>query len=281
MLKRNQHSRKGFRLLFISLLVTTFQVTQAADSSVDIASAINNLNITQPAISIIIDDMGYQLKSGNRAVNLPGAITYSFLPHAPHVKRLSQLAHDQDKEIMLHLPMESDAGKRLGPGGLTECMTEKKFFDVLDSSIDSIPYVTGFNNHMGSLLTKSQLWMTRLMRKVATDKNLYFVDSKTTSDSVALKVARAVGLKSIKRDIFIDHEASTIFIEKQLKKLIRKAQRKGTALAIAHPKKITISILERWLPGLKAKGVKLVPVSTLIALQQQRRLALWKNPVQH
>ncbi|MDH5370458.1 MAG: divergent polysaccharide deacetylase family protein [Gammaproteobacteria bacterium] len=278
MLKQNHHSRKGFCFLFISLLAAALQVAQANESSSDESPVANKLDIIQPAISIIIDDMGYQLRTGLRAVNLPGAVTYSFLPHAPYVKQLSQLAHDHDKEIMLHLPMESEAGKKLGPGGLTESMTEKTFAKILGESIDSIPYASGFNNHMGSLLTKSQLWMTRLMREVATDKKLFFVDSKTTSDSVAFKVARAQGLKSIKRDIFIDHEASILFIEKQLNKLIIKAQRKGTALAIAHPKKLTLSVLEKWLPQLEAKGIKLVPVSTLITLQQQRRLALWKNP---
>lgn len=240
--------------------------------------ALNNPDFEQPAISIIIDDMGYRLKSGGRAVNLPGAITYSFLPHAPHVISLSQLAHQQNKEIMLHLPMEAESGKKLGPGGLTECMTEEKFVKVLESNINSIPFISGFNNHMGSLLTKSSIWMTRLMREVATDRNLFFVDSKTTSNSVALKVARSEGLQSIQRDIFIDHEESKDFILKQLNRLIKKAKRKGTALAIAHPKKITLSVLEKWLPELEKKGVQLVPVSTLIGLQQQRRIALWKNP---
>ena len=273
MLKRNQIIRNGFRYLFISLLPLTTSVVQANDLSVS--------NLHTPAISIIIDDMGYRLNSGNRAINLPGALTYSFLPHAPHAISLSKSAHQQSKEVMLHLPMEAESGKKLGPGGLTECMTEQKFIKILESSIESVPYVSGFNNHMGSLLTKSQLWMTRLMREIASDKNLFFVDSKTTSQSIAFKVARAEGLKSIKRDIFIDHEESEKFIHQQLKKLIKRAKRKGTALAIAHPKRITLSVLEKWLPELEAKGIKLVPVSTLISLQQQRRLALWKPSIQH
>ena len=273
MLKRNQIARKGFRYLFISLLPLTISVVQADDLRVR--------NLHTPAISIIIDDMGYRLNSGNRAINLPGALTYSFLPHSPHAISLSKSAHQQSKEVMLHLPMEAESGKKLGPGGLTECMTEQKFIKVLETSIESVPYASGFNNHMGSLLTKSQLWMTRVMREMASDKNLYFVDSKTTSQSVAFKVAREEGLKSIKRDIFIDHKVSKEFIQQQLKKLIKRAKRKGTALAIAHPKRITLSILEKWLPELEAKGIKLVPVSTLISLQQQRRLALWKPSTQH
>lgn len=237
----------------------------------------NNISQNTPAISIIIDDMGYRLKLGQRAVNLHGALTYSFLPHSPHSTSLLRLAQDQNKEIMLHLPMESEAGKKLGPGGLTQYMTEEDFIATLESNIASIPHAKGFNNHMGSLLTKSKAWMTRLMREVATDKNLFFVDSKTTSHSVALHVARAEGLKSIHRDIFIDHEETDVFIQKQLRKLIRKAKRNGTALAIAHPKHITLSVLEKWLPELDKKGIKLVPVSALIELRQKRKLASWKN----
>lgn len=273
MLKRNQIVRNGFRYLFVSLLPLISSAVQADDLPVS--------NLHTPAISIIIDDMGYRLYSGNRAINLPGALTYSFLPHAPHAVMLSKSAHQHNKEVMLHLPMEAESGKKLGPGGLTECMTEQKFIEVLESSIESVPYASGFNNHMGSLLTKSPLWMARLMREIASDKNLYFVDSKTTSQSIAFKVARAEGLKSIKRDIFIDHEESKEFIQQQLKKLIKRAKHKGTALAIAHPKRITLSVLEKWLPELEAQGIKLVPVSTLISLQQQRRLASWKPTKQH
>lgn len=279
MLKQNQIIQNGFCFLFISLLSLITLVAQANEPP--ITPIANDPDFNQPAISIIIDDMGYRLKAGSRAVNLSGAITYSFLPHAPYTRQLSQFAHEQSKEVMLHLPMEAESGKKLGPGGLTENMTEKNFVEILESSINSIPYVSGFNNHMGSLLTKNRLWMTRLMRQVAADKKLFFVDSRTTSNSIALKVARAEGLQSIRRDIFIDHKNSKKFIQKQLGKLIQEAQRKGTALAIAHPKKITLAVLEEWLPELEKKGIKLVSVSELIKLQQQRRLALWKKPIQH
>ena len=271
MIKQNQIFQKGFCALVISLLPLTTPVVHADDITV---TPPHTDLINQPAISIIIDDMGYRLREGNRAINLPGALTYSFLPHSPYSTALSKSAYDQRKEIMLHLPMEAESGNKLGPGGLTEGMTEKKFVQVLESSIESIPHARGFNNHMGSLLTKNQLWMTRLMREVAIDKKLFFVDSKTTSQSIALQTARIEGLETSKRDIFIDHEESIEFIQRQLKKLIKRAKRKGTALAIAHPKKMTLAILEKWLPELEANGIKLVSVSTLINLQQEKRLAL-------
>lgn len=266
MLKQNQTARNGLCKLIIGLLALTTTATQANDFPLD--------DTDLPAISIIIDDMGYRLNSGTKAISLPGALTYSFLPHAPHAISLSKSAHQQSKEIMLHIPMEAESGKNLGPGGLTECMSQKQFIEVLEANIESVPYAIGFNNHMGSLLTKSQSWMTRLMREMSNNRNLYFVDSRTTRDSVALTVARTEGLQSITRDIFIDHEESNQFIQQQLKKLVKRAKRKGTALAIAHPKKITLEILEKWLPTLKSQGVKLVSVSNLIKRQQDKRLAL-------
>jgi polysaccharide deacetylase 2 family uncharacterized protein YibQ len=278
-LKRNQQPLNRLRFFLISLLPLITFLAQANEPSTN--SVKINPDLKLPTISIIIDDMGYRLKAGSRAVNLSGDITYSFLPHTPYARQLSQLAHAQNKEVMLHLPMQAESGKKLGPGGLTVDMTEQKFIEVLESSINSIPYVSGFNNHMGSLLTKDQLWMKKLMHKVAANKKLFFVDSKTTSESIALKIARAEGLQSTQRDIFIDHENSKKFILQQLEKLIKRARRKGTALAIAHPKKTTLSVLEKWLPELEKRGIRLVFVSKLIRLQQQRRLVLWKKAAQH
>lgn len=262
--------RKGIRFFLTSLSLLISTTVFAGEHATN--------DVYHASISIIIDDMGYNLKSGQRAINLPGQLTYSFLPHSPYANPLSKLAHHNSKEVMLHLPMEAESGNKLGPGGLTRSMTDKKFLKVLERNINAIPHARGFNNHMGSLLTKSQVWMKKLMQEVAADKNLFFVDSKTTSQSVALNAARAEGLKSISRDIFIDHEMSETFMLLQLRKLEARARVKGTALAIAHPKNLTLSVLEKWLPELKMKGIKLVSVSELINLQQQIKLALWRAP---
>lgn len=270
MLQRNTIVRL-FRYL---VLFTLLQGISLAVSSEE-KTAQQSLN--PPTISIIIDDIGYRKRDGNRAVNLPGDVTFAFLPHAPFSAQLAQLAHEKDREVMLHLPMQSEAGKKLGPGGLTEDMSEQQFLAVLKDSIESIPFASGFNNHMGSLLTKNTTLMKRVMQQVASNDQFFFVDSKTTSESVALQLARREGLRAIQRDIFIDHEPTPEFIQHQLKKLVEQARRKGTALGIAHPKKETLAILEQWLPRLAQMGVRLVPVSELIGLQQQQKIALWKT----
>jgi polysaccharide deacetylase 2 family uncharacterized protein YibQ len=65
------------------------------------------------------------------------------------------------------------------------------------------------------------------------------------------------------RDVFIDHKPTPAFIRRQLKALVRIAQRKGEAVGIAHPSKTTLKILREELPELQ-KQVELVPVSKIV-----------------
>ncbi|HEB56417.1 MAG TPA: divergent polysaccharide deacetylase family protein [Gammaproteobacteria bacterium] len=228
-------------------------------------------------ISIIIDDLGNQMAAGQQAVKLPGALTYAFLPHLAYSSRLAELAYQHNKEVMLHLPMEADSGKTLGPGGLTQVMNEKQLKDAMRRDINAVPHVRGFNNHMGSLLTKNTRRMTWVMQMAMFRDDLYFVDSRTTRDTVALKEAEKHGIRGAKRDVFLDYEKNNEdIVRQQLKVLIERARKKGTALAIGHPYRDTLKVLKTWLPMLEKQGIKLVSVSTLISIRNARRNQQWQ-----
>ncbi len=231
---------------------------------------------SKPVISIIIDDLGYQYKTGLRALRLNGDLTYAFLPRAPFSKSLALRAHRQQKEIMLHLPMESDNENRLGPGALTQCMTEIEFKNRVRASLAAVPHVRGFNNHMGSYLTKNPRLMGWLMQAMMFRDDLYFVDSRTTTETVAQAEAERRHIDATRRDIFLDYERDSRIVAAQLSELIKHAQRYGSALAIGHPYPETMTALETWLPGLQQQGIELVPVSRLIQIRQQRRMTPWQ-----
>ncbi len=233
-------------------------------------------------ISIIIDDLGNQMAAGRRAVKLPGALTYAFLPHLAYSSRLAELANKQNKEVMLHLPMEADKGEALGPGGLTQRMNERQLKDEMRRDINAVPHVRGFNNHMGSLLTKNTQRMTWVMQMAMFRDDLYFVDSRTTRDTVALKEAEKHGIRGAQRDIFLDYEKDNEeIVRQQLKLLIERAKKKGTALAIGHPYRDTLKVLEAWLPTLEKQGIKLVSVSDLISTRKARRNQRWQLSSSH
>ena len=229
-----------------------------------------------PAVAVIIDDLGDRLQAGERALALPGPVTYSFLPHTPYSRRLAHRARTHGKEVMLHLPMEAVAGNHLGPGGVTLHMSRVQMLRTVRSDLNAIPYARGINNHMGSLLTRHPGHMTWLMRELRARDGFYFVDSRTTDKTVALRMAAEQQVPHAARDIFLDHHQDEAFIRKQFAKLVRRARSAGTAIGIGHPHPVTVTTLKELLRGLQAQGVRLVPVSEVVRLRQQQRNKLWQ-----
>ncbi len=255
-------------LLWGLLLGTT---TALADNQSTPAAA----DSLQPVVSIIIDDLGNQQRSGLRAIDLPGPITYAILPHRPFTRLLARHAHRQKKEVMIHLPMEAETGAALGPGALVHDMGEQQFKTAVRRNFEAVPHAVGFNNHMGSLLTASTSRMRWLMQAAMFRDDLYFIDSRTTHHTVAEQQASQRRIRNTSRDIFLDYRDDAQVVAEQLTKLIQRARRNGTALAIGHPYPATLTTLEQWLPVLQEQGVRLVPVSELIELRQQRRDSTW------
>jgi hypothetical protein len=96
-------------------------------------------------------------------------------------------------------------------------------------------------------------------------KHLYFVDSRTTPQTLCKPSARLLQIPFAQRDIFLDHRQETQFIRKQIDQLIRIARRNGYAVAIGHPHLITYEVLREMLPDLQ-KEVQLVPASKIVNL---------------
>lgn len=212
-------------------------------------------------IAIVIDDIGYR-KSDAKALTLPGNVTYSVLPHTPYGKKLAHQAHRDEHDIMLHIPMEAENSKKLGPGALTTQMTEQAIRTSLARSFDEIPFAIGINNHMGSKLTKLYSPMAWTMRFLK-ERDVLFLDSLTTQRSQAENVANHFGVTALHRHIFLDNELSDEYISKQFQQLVRHAKKHKVAIAIAHPHPQTIETLSRLIPTLAENDIELVSLSSL------------------
>ncbi len=148
------------------------------------------------------------MDAGTRAIELPGPVACSFLPYSAHTHRLALLAHSRHKEVMLHLPMQTVETRPLDRGGLRLDMTHHEFVQALQQDLAEVPDAVGINNHMGSLLTRHPGHMLWLMQEINRRGNLFFVDSRTTRATVALQVAMENDVPSLKRDVFLDNDAS-------------------------------------------------------------------------
>ncbi|MET0067192.1 MAG: divergent polysaccharide deacetylase family protein [Candidatus Thiodiazotropha sp.] len=214
-------------------------------------------------IGLIIDDLGNQKARGEQLVALPGPLTLAFLPQTPFAWHLASLAYEQGKEIMLHLPMESDNGLALGRGALTLEMSRERFLRTLRRNLSSVPYLSGVNNHMGSLLTRDPTSMRWLMTELRRE-GLYFIDSRTTEMTLAERVADTQQIPNSRRDIFLDNIPNEDAIREQLLKLVALARKRGSAIGIGHPYTATIKVLREELPALQRQGIELVPVSEIV-----------------
>ena len=260
----------------LSTLLFFLLILFAAGGSLNAARASDE----RPAsayIAIIIDDLGYKLQQDQRAINLPGQVTFAFLPQTPHVRTLAETANAQGNEIMLHLPMQSVEPIFLGPGALTQTMSREEFKISLLKSILSIPHVKGINNHMGSLITSQKEPMNWLMEEIARTR-LFFVDSRTTVETLAEQTANQYQIANTRRNVFLDHERNRPAIEFQFDQLIQLARKNGSAVAIGHPYAETLDVLEEKIPQLKAAGIRLIPVSELIHQQYLIAKARQKDP---
>ena len=221
-------------------------------------------------IAIIIDDLGYGLAAGKRALNLPGPVSYAVLPATPRGTDLAEMAHALGKEVLLHLPLQSVSGRLADePGRLALDMTRLQFANGFAENLASVPHATGVNSHRGSLLTRHPGHMAWLMEEIKTHGGLYFVDSFTTHASVALKLAQETGVAAVKRDVFLDPDHAPGTLEREFARLKKLARLRGFAVGIGHPHAATLTLLERELPGLPDAGFELVSIGRFIDLRRK------------
>lgn len=196
----------------------------------------------KPRLVIIIDDVAYRHQvDAIKSVNLK--LTPSFFPATSAHPETPVLAR-RFGFYMIHLPMQALGGfKGAEIGTLTVNDDYEKIAKKLQSIKRDFPNLKYINNHTGSRFTSDATAMDRLMRAMR-DENLIFVDSKTTSPTKVYGAAKKYSMPYIARDVFLDHDGSKAAVRKQLKYAIELAKKRSYAIAIGHPHKNTIEVLQ-------------------------------------
>ena len=215
-------------------------------------------------IAIIVDDMGNSKHEADLLLEIGVPITFSIIPGLAHVREVAEAAHQKNREVMVHIPMEPKGVQRkpFEKNGLLLEMSDEEILKRLRGYIDSVPYAAGANNHMGSRFTEDRAKM-RTVLNVLKDKNMFFIDSKTTPASVGDRLAREMGIRAAARNVFLDNEQDVGAIKAQIEKLAVMAKKTGGAIGICHPHKSTIQALAMTLPALKSDGITFVSASEL------------------
>ncbi len=213
-------------------------------------------------LSIVMDDFGYRPDNENQILQLPIAISIAILPNAPYAREMAIKAHNQGREILIHLPMAPFSKQRLEPDTLKPDMDLEEIQRIIRNALANVPYAVGINNHMGSAMTASLSAMQKVMR-ILDQYPLYFLDSRTTSNSQVSHAAIGTSVKVLKRQVFLDDVINQAAIRQQFNHALQLANRHGSVIAIGHPHPTTIHVLQKMLPTLPS-DIVLVPPSMLL-----------------
>jgi len=243
---------------------TTYDSEQYIDLIVDdLASSEEEVNFS-PKVAFIIDDLGYETEVAKKMMELEFPVALSILPFLQHSEFTAEEGRKNNQEIMLHLPMEpNNSGANPGPGAIKSSMSEEEIRQAVRECILDFPYAIGVNNHMGSKITKDREIMEIILEEIK-GYNLFFIDSMTTKDSIAYKVAQEMEIKSAVRSVFLDNENDMDYIKGQMLEVQETALREGEVIAIGHSRINTFYVLKRMIPELIKAGIEIVPVSELV-----------------
>jgi polysaccharide deacetylase 2 family uncharacterized protein YibQ len=217
-----------------------------------------------PKAAIIMDDMGNSLESIRALCALGRPITAAVLPFAAETRPTIDAAAACGLEVMLHLPLESLGKPRRTPEGtISAGMTPEEVRRGVQACLDQVPGCVGVNNHAGSKVTEDGATMPVIL-EVIREKGLYFIDSRTTSASVAYEAARRLGIRAAGRDVFLDGTLDETAIKARIEELFRIARDRGRAVGICHPKPETLAALRKYIALAGSYGVTLVFASEIV-----------------
>jgi polysaccharide deacetylase 2 family uncharacterized protein YibQ len=220
-----------------------------------------------PRIAFIIDDIGSSISRAKAFLSLKMPMTFAILPRLEYSNFLAQEIYEKGYEVMLHQPMEPyDRDIDPGPGALYVSYKDDEIEEIVRENLSQIPQASGVNNHMGSRFTSCSNKVEEAL-KIIKQKNLFFVDSLTSSHSQAYKLARQLNMKSAPRNVFLDNSLELSYVRRQISYLKQHALIHGEAIGIGHPHLCTLFALYDFKRELNKNGpeFELVSVSDLIS----------------
>lgn len=241
--------------------------------SLIVLSVVMFYNTSRPKglVAFVIDDWGYNKRNIDLALEIDRPLTISILPNLRYSKYVAQefVKASNAYDIIMHLPLESKSNRAVERGTIRSNMEQEMITTILEEGMDSVPGLIGVSNHQGSKATEDERVMKIVLGELK-KRELFFLDSLTTSKSVCADVARDIKLRFARRDVFLDltdqadPEDFESYIRSQVRELASVALEQGRAIGIGHNKKITLKVLKDLIPDMEKKGIKIVPLKELV-----------------
>lgn len=227
-----------------------------------------------PALAVVVDDCGFNMKLARRLKDRPLTLTWAILPGQAYSRAIADMLREDGTPFIIHVPMQAmpDPDGVAGQKGMYSIgvgMDESSVVSSLAGMIEALPGAYGINNHRGSKATADYKLMRSVMKELRR-RGMFFLDSSTTKDTLAYKAARAVNIECAKNNHFLDNESDRNKIRTQFDRAIEVAKKRRSAVAICHIRPETIAFLDtvddRYFAS---RGVRLVTLPELVELRKE------------
>ncbi|MCM3747199.1 divergent polysaccharide deacetylase family protein [Paenibacillus pasadenensis] len=274
-MKRVKRITTAAALAFMLLQSSVHSAEAVSDAPATIGETAAE-SVQQRRVAVVIDDFGNNMKGTDEMFKLPVPITAAVMPFMPTTREDAEEAHRLGLDVIVHMPMEPNQGKRswLGPGALVSTMTDAEVRQAVEKAIEAVPHAVGMNNHMGSKITADERIM-RVVLAVCKERGLFFLDSRTTYKTVIPKVAKELGVPLLNNDVFLDDVYTAGHISKQITVLMKKSKEQADCITIGHvgvPGVLTSTALRQ--AAASMSGTRFVRASELLPASAEEKLVL-------
>ena len=218
-------------------------------------------------VALVVDDMGHDLSALDVLIGLEERLTVAVLPDSRYAVQTAEIARKNGIEIILHLPLEPLNNQESGDGAegiIRSDMSRLTIRSMMEDYLARVPHIRGVNNHMGSRGTADAALM-RLVLEPLKERNLFFLDSMTSPQSIAAATAREMGIPAATRSVFLDDGGDPLSVRDRLNELFRQARANGVAVGICHPYPHTLEVLKERFRGLGELGLEAVFISDIVS----------------
>ena len=191
----------------------------------------------------VFDDAGHNLEQLQYFLDLPFPCTIAVLPKLPNSRETAKRIRAAGKELILHQPMQAvNQNINPGEGAVKPGMSREEIKKIVASNVEEIGPIAGMNNHEGSLITSDEEAMEAVL-ELCKEKNIYFLDSRTSSKSVVPQVAKKLNMSIWERAVFLDNKRDKAYMKKQIIDGLEIASQRGEAIMIGHVFTVDLAIL--------------------------------------
>ena len=227
----------------------------------------NTIDDGKPIIALIIGELG--VSKSNIELGLPEEVTFGF---SSYIDISSAYLNNQ---LLLNIPLQSvDYPKDdPGPQALLLENSEQENLNRLNAILNKKINYQGVYTPADENYTNSEKTAEFLLANLK-QRNLIYLCGIADKNNLIYQIAKKIDFHILANDVILDDVISSEAINDKLIELENIAREQGSAIAVGSSYPLTIELLKQWIPSLKEKDIKILPIKDFYQITKMRKALL-------